>query len=174
MSEERLNQLKQNEDGIVSSILEKYMDKVYSLCLNMLNLHHDAEDACNETFYNVIRDKANIPNIKNMNAWIMRIASNVCINKLRRDKKFVKVDFDASALDPKNFEPAAINAEKSEKLLKSVKNLPYNYRTAILLRFQQGLEYNEIAEIMDVSYSNVRVLIFRGLALLRKKIRDLE
>lgn len=69
-----------------AEIVELYKDKLFHLAYRMLNNRHEAEDVVQETFLRVFRNMEKYDPNQKFSTWIYRIATNLCIDRLRRKK----------------------------------------------------------------------------------------
>ncbi len=162
-----------------NSLVALYQDRVYGLCLRMLGAQQAAEDAAQETFLSAYRNVAGMrgPSVR---AWLLRIASNACIDELRRRRRHPQLSLDAPtpgsddhdrALDVTDSEAGpqerALGAELSAALQAELRMLPADQRLAVILSDVQGLSYEEVALAMSSSLGTVKSRISRGRARLR-------
>ncbi len=153
-------------------IVLRYSTKVYSLILRMLRDPILAEDLTQDTFLRAYRslDKYN-PEYP-FNNWILKIASNLCIDNVRKNKKadFTDSDKELTFLpqtvysDPQE---ALLDKEVSQELSKALLNLPVKYRLVILLRYLEGLKYEEIASMLEEPLGTIKTKLYRARWLLK-------
>lgn len=159
-----------------------YQNRVYSLCLRMLGSPESADDATQETFIAAYRSVGKLSGA--LRPWLLRIASNACIDELRHRKRHPSVSLDAPAtdaererpLDPpddpsKRPESVALQYELSRALQAELLRLPPEQRLAVILCDVEGLSYDEIAESMESSVGTVKSRISRGRSRLREQLR---
>lgn len=118
-------------------------------------------------------DKIGPEKVRNVEALMMAVLKNVCIDYLRL-KKNRSVSIDGQT-EVKGFESGSdpqTTLESSEKIRsvsEAIKMLPTDQQMVVRLRDIMGYEFEEIASIMDMNEGNVRTLLSRG----RKKIREI-
>ncbi|MBI5576421.1 MAG: sigma-70 family RNA polymerase sigma factor [Deltaproteobacteria bacterium] len=163
------------------ALLGKYERPIYSFIYHFFREHPLCEDLTQETFLRVYRFIGSFRPNEKMSTWLYSIAKNLCIDELRRRKKGTGVDIDS--VDPELLvvdgkdggdpQLAAIDAEQGEIIRALILKLPEKYRTCIILFYFNELTYEEISEIMKISLSNTKILLFRGkrmiLELMRKE-----
>jgi RNA polymerase sigma-70 factor (ECF subfamily) len=187
--ESRLAALARNGDRkAFAEIVKRYEKKIMKLGFRMLNQRQEAEDVAQETFLKVYNNLNRYDMTLKFSTWIYRIATNLCIDHLRRRKEQVSLDaFSAdSANESSNRELQAKIADKwstpenqvilselQDQVQKAVQQLPDKYRLAIVLRYMQELSLQEISEILDIPLSTVKTRIHRGREVLRKKLEHL-
>ncbi len=165
-----------------NAIVVAYQDQVYNLCLRMLGSPQSAEDAAQEAFLSAFRSLGRMrgPTVR---AWLLRIASNACIDEIRRRQRQPQLSLDASPddgasgrkLDPPD--PAAgpeqmvLRFELLDALRSELLRLPADQRLAVVLCDVEGLSYAEIAATLGSSVGTVKSRISRGRARLRDGVR---
>ena len=175
MEEQELISLSQKGDlQAFNRLVESYQSLVYNLSLRMLGDGSAAEDIAQETFIAAFRG---INSFKggNFKAWLLRIASNACIDQLRSRKRRPTTSLDSfieetgdifpSPEDPP--EQIAISRETMRDIQRGLATLPEEQRLAILLSDVHGYSYEEIAEITKSSLGTVKSRLSRGRANLR-------
>lgn len=178
----RIKQVKKGDQNAFGEIVEIYKNKVYQICYRMLGNRHESEDAAQEAF---IRAYINIntfnPDLK-FSTWLYRIATNLCIDRIRKKKPDYYLDAEVSGTDgltlysqiPSDTEPPEVEVESlelQETIQKEILKLPEKYRAAIVLKYIEELSLNEISEILDLPLGTVKTRIHRGREALRKQLR---
>lgn len=157
-------------------LVESYQRKVYSICYGMLKNPEDSMDASQETFIKVFRylDKFNFQS--KFYTWLYRISVNVCIDQIRKNKKRKNVEYDdafsrVAEVGDENIVPSTLglNPEKAygrkelrEKMLEALEKIPEKHRTILILREAEGLNYDEIADVLEVSKGTVMSRLFHA------------
>ena len=164
-----------------NALVVVYQDQVYRLCLRMLGSPPAAEDVTQETFLSAYRHAARMrgPSVR---GWLLRVASNACIDELRRRRRQPQLSLDAAngpaserrldvpdrAAGP---EQIALRVELGEGLQRELLRLPVDQRLAVVLSDVEGLSYEEISIAMGRSLGTVKSRISRGRARLREALR---
>jgi RNA polymerase sigma-70 factor (ECF subfamily) len=168
--------------GAFNELVVAYQDQVYGLCLRMLGSRQPAEDVTQEAFISAFRNVSRMrgPSVK---SWLLRIASNACIDELRRRQRQRQVSIDRPrdsegdepALDPPDRGPGpetlAVREELRAALELELLELPPDQRLAVILCDLEGLAYDEVAATMGTSVGTVKSRISRGRARLREAIQ---
>ncbi|UQD50790.1 RNA polymerase sigma factor SigW [Bacillus methanolicus] len=180
----RIKEVIKGDQNAFGEIVELYKDKVFQLCYRMLGNRHEAEDIAQEAF---IRAYVNI-NSFNINlkfsTWLYRIATNLCIDRIRKKKPDYYLDAEVSGSDGLTMysqiaadtalpEEELQSLELQETIQKEISKLPEKYRTVIVLRYIEELSLNEISEILDLPLGTVKTRIHRGREALRQQLRYL-
>src|SRR5690606_20710153 len=98
----RINEVRKGDHNAFGEIVEIYKDRIYQLCYRMLGNAHEAEDIAQEAF---IRAYVNIEryNInRKFSTWLYRIATNLCIDRIRKKKPDYFLDAEVAGTDGLN------------------------------------------------------------------------
>jgi len=158
-------------------IVFAYEKKVYNMALRYTGNPHDALDISQEVFLRVYRFLPKYGGRSSLSTWIYRITMNVCHDsaKMRTnifetslDMKYEDDDVQTEIADVR-FDPEAIleNKEVSELIKQGIVALEDTYRDVIVMRDINGMSYDEIARVLDISEGTVKSRIFRA----REKLR---
>jgi RNA polymerase sigma-70 factor (ECF subfamily) len=179
---ELVERVRQGDLEAFNVIVVAYQDRIYSLCLRMLGSPQSAEDAAQEAFISAYKSVSKLRGA-NVRSWLFRIASNRCIDELRRRQRRPLVSLDAPTADEEarpldvpdkelGPEGRALQGELHAALQSELLLLPDDQRLAVTLCDMEGLQYEEIAEVMGSSVGTVKSRISRGRARLRIRIRE--
>lgn len=147
----------------------------------MTGNRQEAEDVVQEAFLRVYKNLDRYDEKQKFSTWIYRIATNLCIDRLRKRRKVYSLDADSSeheGLDGYSMQPSDNRTPESEYLLsetqriihEAIETLPVKYKSMMILRYLQELSLQEIAEVMDVPVTTVKTRVHRGREFLRKKL----
>ncbi|MDX6412302.1 MAG: hypothetical protein QOE91_1818, partial [Gaiellaceae bacterium] len=152
------------EADATRALYERYSRQILNYCVHQLNSREEAEDAVQTTFMNAFRGlkRGIVPEAEQ--AWLFKIAENVCLSRRRSSWRRGKVE------SPNDFEVLqeiipSKHANRADELIgleDALEAMPENQRRAILLREWQGLSYREIADELELSQAAVETLIFRA------------
>jgi len=167
-----------------SELMERYRDSIFFMLLKMVNNRDDAEDLTIEAFGKAFnRLHQYVPNYA-FSTWLFRIATNNCIDFLRKKKKNVlsidnqieKEDGDSFMIELKsetrNPEEEAIRQQKIELMQAIVGKLKPRYKILIELRYFKEMSYDEIAEELDLPLGTVKAQLFRARDFLYNILKD--
>ena len=164
-----------------NTLVERYQTAVYNICLRMLNAPQPAEDATQEAFINAYR---RLDTFRGgvFRSWLFRIAANACYDEMRRRKTRTAVSLDEpfgederqyDVPDPgPTMEQHAERVELRGHLEAALARLPEDQRMAIVLVDVQGLDYAEVAVVMNCSLGTIKSRINRGRARLRSYLLE--
>src|SRR5262249_53163374 len=142
----------------------------------------DAEDLVQETFVKVFRALDRYDTERPFSAWIFTIASRLAIDHLRRRRgKTVSLEISEPGsteertmdVEDTGLKPAEVtpHAEEESYAPPLIASLPEHYRIVVLLRHQQDLSYEEIAEVLNLPLGTVKARIHRARALLKDRLQ---
>ncbi len=160
-----------------TEIYQEHHRRVFNLCAYLLNSGDAAEDAAQEVFMRVQRKIDTYNPEFSISNWILKIASNYCVDLLRkqgREKRLFVLDTSES-LDPLSDKPNPLRnilkSEKGRRVRHAIASLHEKFRTPLILAFYNDFTYDEIAETMGVPRNTVATLLFRGKQQLREKLK---
>ena len=163
-------------------IVVAYQHRVYNLCFRMLGSRQAAEDATQDAFLAAYRSVDRMRGGK-LQSWLFRIASNSCIDELRRRQRRPQLSLDAPVAADDDDRPLdlpdtaagpealTLSGEVCDALQQELLTLPADQRLAVILCDVEGLSYEEIAESMRSSIGTVKSRISRGRSRLREALK---
>jgi RNA polymerase sigma-70 factor (ECF subfamily) len=168
-----------NQDAF-SALYARYFARVSTYLRLMLNDAHEAEDATQDVFMQLMEKlPAYEHRAQPFRAWLFVVVRNHAINHLRKQAPIElvePVELDRRReLEGENDEAAAWTLEwiKDSELFLLFERLPLTQRQVLALRFLLGLDTKEIAATLGVTETNVRGMQYRGLTFLRKRLKAL-
>ena len=178
----RIKQVIKGDQDAFGEIVEIYKNSIYQLCYRMLGNRHEAEDIAQEAF---IRAYVNIRSFNQdlkFSTWIFRIATNLCIDRLRKKKPDYYLDAEVAGTEGLTMysqvssdsplpETEVESLELQETVQKEILKLPEKYRSAIVLKYMEDMSLNEISEILELPLGTVKTRIHRGREALRQQLR---
>lgn len=160
------------------TLMAPYERQLYALCLRIAGNREDALDCAQEAMLRIWRAMPKYRYQSALTTWCYRIATNTCLDLLRRQKYRPSVLLDAMTEDgfsPAEDETHASNPEASYEssarkraLNEAIAALPANMRAALVLRDVEGLPYDEISEILALPVGTVKSRINRA----REKLKQ--
>lgn len=159
------------DDEYIGYVLDTYSDRIIKLCYSYVRSVHDAEDAAQEVFCELIKRRPVFESTEHEKAWLLRTAVNKCKNHLKSGwvSKTLLSD-DLSELDIPVTDDGGVSQEDKRQLLEAVMSLPEKYRTVIHMYYYMSLSINEIAKLKHISPSTVGTHLARGRDMLKKKL----
>jgi RNA polymerase sigma-70 factor, ECF subfamily len=163
-------------------LVELYKDKLFNLGYRMLGNPQEAEDVAQEAF---LRAYANLQKYNanhKFSTWIYRIATNLCIDRIRKKKPDYSLDAEVDGIEGGDMysrlastgqtpEEEVVRTETQREVQAAIDELPENYRAAVILKYIHDLSLQEIADILEVPVSTVKTRIHRGREALRQGLK---
>jgi RNA polymerase sigma factor (sigma-70 family) len=150
-------------DETVVHALKVYGNTILRLSYSYLHNLSDAEDVLQDTLLSLMRNKPAFSSPEHEKAWLMRVAINLCKNKLK-SSWFKTLEI------PENLQVESIAEDESE-VLEAVHNLPIKYREVIHLFYYEGYSTFEISSLLQKKESTVRSLMHRSREKLKKALK---
>lgn len=150
----------------VQELFEKYRDNLYILAFNVCKNAEDAKDVVQDTFMQYYMIKKEFEDEQHIRAWLIRVAVNKAKNMTHTFWRKNKISLE-EYMDTLEFATPA-----SEELFETVMNLPEKYRIAVHLFYYEDYSVREIAGILKLSESNVKVRLSRARLLLKEKLQE--
>lgn len=187
LSEEDARLLRGLRAGIESAyeeLIARYQQPVYSMVFRLLGDQNDASDVVQEVFLKIFRSVNSFKERSSLRTWIYRIAVNEAHNHRRwfsrhrkREVTLDREDDEHRAFDvtpdpgPSPFD-FALDRETHLLIQRALEEISPVFRTAVVLRDIEGLGYEEIAEILQISLGTVKSRILRGREALRRVLSE--
>jgi RNA polymerase sigma-70 factor (ECF subfamily) len=163
----------------------RFAPRVLQYVRRMVAHQARAEELTQDVFVQVFRFRHRYRPESKLATWIFRIATNMCLNELRRPERKLKVDlWDASGPDGEPQEPAlpdpegispeegAAARELAVAIEREIQMLPPKQRAALTMARIDGLPYRDIADVLGSTEGAVKALLFRATHALRERLRD--
>lgn len=153
----------------VTDIYNEYYNKIYKYTLYRVGDHSATEDLVSEVFEKVIvKYYTYNPNKAKLNTWLFAIANNTIINHYKKSQYQAASSGLERMQSPQNLEDAVIAKENKELLLKAIRCLDERQRNVIALKFGANLTNRDIAQMLNLTESNVGTILYRSI----KRLRD--
>jgi RNA polymerase sigma-70 factor (ECF subfamily) len=154
-----------NHRGATAEFIHRYERMVFNLALNLLGNYHDAEEVAQDTFIKAIRSINSFRADSQLSTWVYRICYNTCITQ-KRKRRLITTEIDCNKHDAMQ---STEENEHSQYLQKAMESLCEDDRTIISLFYVDEMPTSEIASVVELSESNVRVKLHRA----RKKLKEM-
>ncbi len=155
--------------------IEKYQRLVAAIVCRMVYNAADREELCQEIFLKIFAHIAEFQGGAKISGWIGRIASNTCINHLRKKRPALYDDVAGPAADLENVaaagptpESVSESADLNFRLQREVERLPARYRLILTLFHFAEMNYEEIGKALELPAGTVKSYLFRA----RQKLRE--
>jgi RNA polymerase sigma-70 factor (ECF subfamily) len=180
--ETRLAKLSRGGDRrAFAELVELYKDKIFHLGYRMLNQKQEAEDVVQETFLRVYTNLDRYDENQKFSTWIYRIATNLCIDRLRKRKPSYSIDAEMTdgegtdwhsmlASDAAGPDEELILSETQQNIREAIQTLPDKYKSVVILRYLHDMSLQEIGDVLEMPVTTVKTRVHRGREFLRKKL----
>jgi RNA polymerase sigma-70 factor, ECF subfamily len=181
-----------------TELLTRYQDRLFGVCLRMVGDRDRAADYAQDAMVRIIEGLASYDGRAKLSTWMIRVTMNVCFSRLRAEKLRRHASLDAGrngyggggeergrgrsaserVADFEQREPGAHGRVENEELRRMLAEallriLP-DQRAILVLRDSRGLDYEQIAEVLDVPVGTVKSRLFRARAALRGVLETME
>lgn len=162
------------DTGALDALLNRHYDRFFALCRRLCGNPGDGADATQEALIALVRGLHSFDGRARFSTWSHRVVTNACLDEIRRRGRRpqpIEVDDDyhlATTRGPDDAATARLDVERA------LAQLPLDWRAAVVLRDLCGLDYAEIAEVLDIPPGTVRSRIARGRGRLAEVIGNPE
>jgi RNA polymerase sigma-70 factor, ECF subfamily len=177
--------VRDGDDGAYNYLVGRYRRAMISFMFRMVHNAAIAEELAQEVFLRVYRSRANYAADAKFTTWLYRIATNLAVNHAR-DHKHERPEEKASldevseetglsmdlADGRPNIEQELLRRERLRAIRQQVEALPERQRMAVMMHKYQELDYRQIAEVLHLSESATKSLLFRAYETLRQSLKD--
>ncbi len=147
-------------------------DKLFRFALRMLGNVEEAEDVVQEVFIKVWNKRKEMHTYQNMEAWCMKLTKNASLDKLKSRAYKVQKEKVDTTIVAKTFTPEKETEIKDtfQHIQRLMESLPEKQKLVMQLRDVEGYSYNEIADILEIPMSQVKVYLHRARTAMRAKL----
>ena len=150
-------------ETLFDQVYEAYGPSLYRFCLLHMKNPSDAEDVMQEVFCKRLYRAPKFRSPEHERNWLFQVTRNQCRDELRRMRR---TELPLEAAEHVSIPPAQLS------LLEQASNLPEDQRTALHLYYYEGYQVEEIARLLNISVSSVKMRLKRGRDALREEWRD--
>ena len=165
-----LERCKDGEPGAQFEVYKRYYKAMYNTSLRILKDSFEAEDVMQESFLVAFTKLGTFKGEVAFGAWLKKIVINRSLTQLRKKNRFDEVKLDVI---PEKEEEEVTDPDyaivKAKEISEAINRLKDNYRVALTLNLIEGYDYEEVADIMNITYQNSRTTISRA----KNKLRQL-
>lgn len=179
-----ITQILDGDSNAYGKLVAKYSRVVNALIRKMIRDEDDVDDLTQETFIKAFKALPSFKEGFSFSSWIYRIASNTCIDFMRRKRfNFVSIDQPISKhgddeqyidIEDESNTPELeyLLNERKKAVEIAIEQLPDNYRTIIKMRHEDELEYIEISKLLNMPLGTVKAHLFRARKLLLATLKQ--
>jgi RNA polymerase sigma-70 factor (ECF subfamily) len=182
---ELVNELQAGSETAFDWLVTHYHGPVYNLILGMLGDTADSADAAQEVFLKAFKGIRHFRQGSSLKTWLYRIAIREALNHRRWFKRHLQKNISIDAepeegcaqIDIEDLSATPFDQLAAQEIQVAVQGalqqVPAVFRTAVILRDLEGLSYEEVAEVLDVSVGTVKSRILRGRRSLKEILEPL-
>lgn len=163
-------------DAAFAELYRQHYRRVLGLCRQLLGSTDRAQDAAQEVFIRAYRHYGDYDPTQPFAGWILRIASNYCIDVVRRRNTEARLfgseadERAAAEADSTDVLGDLLTSERAAEVRAAVAALPERYRLPLVLAYYQDASYDEVAATLGVTRTHAGILIFRAKQALRRAL----
>jgi RNA polymerase sigma-70 factor (ECF subfamily) len=167
---------KRGDRAAFQLLFEAYKDKVYSIALHYGSDPSMAHDVTQQVFLKLFTTIDQFRQDSEFATWLYRVVANACMDELRKRKRFVPFSPEVEVKDSgtRSQEQTYHRRQLAESVRGAIAELSPKLRMPILLKYVEGLSYDEIAEALGCSIGTVSSRLNRGHKLLATKLGHLR
>jgi RNA polymerase sigma-70 factor (ECF subfamily) len=157
-------------------LVRKYQDRLYNSVLHTMGNVEEARDVAQEAMVQAFLNLANFRSSSAFYTWLYRIAFNMAISRLRRRRVLASLDYgrESTGMEPIDWGPAPCERlereERCQCVRQAITTLAEEQRAVLVLREMEGLQYDAIAEILNLPVGTVRSRLHRARMQLRETL----
>lgn len=151
------------------AIYKQYYKAMFNTAYRIVNDRFEAEDIMQESFLAAFTKLHTFSGTVTFGAWLKRIVINHSLTALKKSKRIDTVSIEKVTIKDSENENEDYSVLSAKEILVQVAKLKPNYKVAVTLHLIEGYDYEEIAEIMDITYENSRTTVSRA----KNKLRQL-
>jgi RNA polymerase sigma-70 factor (ECF subfamily) len=154
------------------TVVARHQRQVYAVAFSLLSDHHDADEIAQETFVQAYRHLASFRGDANLSTWLHRIATNLSLTLLRRQRRHQSrhVTLDHPDAIRQAEELNTEDPDRQRLLERILHELPTMQRAVVILRHLQGRSTRQVSEALGLSEGTVKTHLHRGLLSMRRKL----
>jgi RNA polymerase sigma-70 factor (ECF subfamily) len=158
------------------ALFETYQDRVYSIALRFSGDEALAMDIAQDTFLKLFSCMADFRGDSSFGTWVYRMVVNSCLDYKRRSWRLIPMAAEAMSVlrAPGDALHAILNSEMRGRVQGAVDKLPPDQRIVVVLRYTEGLAYEEIAEVLGCSLGTVASRLNRAHKVLGRRLAHLK
>lgn len=174
---EIIDACKQGDREAFHSLFETHKDRVYSIAFHYSGNEATARDVTQQVFLKLFTTINQFREGSQFTTWLYRIVANACMDEHRKRRRFVTLDSEIDIMDIKTRGSQVeriYRREIAESVRRAIGELTPKLRIPILLKYVEGMSYDEIADALGLSMGTVSSRLNRGHKMLARKLEHLR
>ncbi|MCE0483060.1 MAG: sigma-70 family RNA polymerase sigma factor [Methylacidiphilales bacterium] len=158
------------DDEAFDTVIRTYSRRVYVVAYSIIQDPAEAEDITQETFLKAHQQRSRLRQPEKFPAWLLTVTRNAARDRLRRRRPQADAETFDTLIDDHAVTPgSALEREEHQaRLRRALASLPEEHRTALTLRYLEGLDYRAIEDSMGLTNGALRGILGRALGTLRR------
>ncbi|MGH7197270.1 MAG: RNA polymerase sigma factor [Candidatus Omnitrophota bacterium] len=180
-----IQQAREGDPRSFSALVELYQERAVHVAYSFLGNYEDARDIAQEAFVKAYEKLGHFQGTSRFYTWFYRILANHCKDFLRKKKvrQWISLGLfkgEAEESDPiadvpattRGADEALLDAELGSKISHALEKLPFQQKSAFILRYLEGLSLEEVAQSMDLSVGAVKAHLWHAAGKMRKSLGE--
>ncbi|HAX16210.1 MAG TPA: RNA polymerase subunit sigma [Leeuwenhoekiella sp.] len=171
-----LEQCKNGNQHAQLTVYKRYYKAMYNTSLRIVKDSAEAEDVMQESFLSAFTKLDSYSGETTFGSWLKRIVVNNSISSYNKRNRLKEDDLDDTLYkleEDQGITECDTNHLEVQRVLQTMNHLKENYRMALTLNLIEGYDYEEMSDILGISYANCRTTVSRAKESLRKKLSEL-
>ncbi len=156
------------------TLIAENSDSLYRFALSILKEPETAKDAVQECLIKIWKKRDTLDQIDNLQAWAFRVTKNHCLDVVRGSRHTEGLEQSFTISDSRSTDFDLLYKDQEQWLEKVLESLPPKQRQIFHLREVEELSYQEIAQVMEVTMSEVKVSLHRARAAVKSSMEKVE
>jgi len=169
---ELVERCRAGDERAFQELVDRYKDLVFALIARTLQDRSRAEDLAQDVFLRIHRGLPYFRGEARLSTWIYRIVANVCLQDHGRGPGGVSLDDNRTPAARAASDRQFGDLELRDRLEKAIARLPANYRLLIAAHYLQGVQYEELAEALQLPLGTVKTQLYRAKQQLRRMLEN--
>ena len=169
---ELVERCRAGDERAFEELVDRYKDLVFALIARALQDRSRAEDLAQDVFLRIHRGLPYFRGEARLSTWIYRIVASVCLQDHGRAPGGVSLDDDRTPATRAASDRQFGDLELRDRLEKAIARLPANYRLLIAAHYLQGVQYEELAEALQLPLGTVKTQLYRAKQQLRRMLEN--
>jgi len=164
---ELVERCRAGDDEAFRELVDRYKDLVFGLIARTTQDRSRTEDLAQDVFMRVHRGLPYFRGEAKLSTWIYRIVANVCVQE-RQPRKSVSIDDERSGVRPATTDRRFSDLELRDRLEKAIARLPANYRLLVASHYLEVMQYEDLAEALNMPLGTLKTQLYRAKQQLRR------
>jgi RNA polymerase sigma-70 factor, ECF subfamily len=165
---------RRGERDAYRELFEVYKDKVYSVALRFAGQPAEAMDITQDTFLKLFSSLTDFRGDARLETWIYRLVVNRCLDHRRRSRRWLPLGEAFGLRAASDTLATVLREERNGRVQAAIEGLAADLRIVVVLRYTEGMSYDQIAEVLGCAAGTVASRLHRAHKLLEKGLRTSE